>query len=204
VLGVDNVFVPVGDLARAVEFYRDVVGLPVAKRFEDMGMALFRIGDETPGLGVGVTDAPRVGGQKVWFEVPDARAAADELSAARVARYSCQRQSWSGLCAASLAAPPTSRQIPRVAAGEIEERPPDRGRQLASTAGGVRRGDVRHREPRSYRWRIGATPVKIVNGGRRTQHAARGSCRWACDRAWFRRPGAGRFQDFLVAGTMVA
>jgi len=84
VLGVDNVFVPVGDLARAVEFYRDVVGLPVAKRFDEMGMALFQIWDETPGMGVGVTDAPRVGGQKVWFEVPDARAAAEELSAAGV------------------------------------------------------------------------------------------------------------------------
>jgi predicted enzyme related to lactoylglutathione lyase len=84
VLGVDNVFVPVGDLARAVEFYRDVVGLPVAKRFDEMGVALFRIGDETPGLGVGVTNAPRVGEQKVWFEVPDARAAAEELSAAGV------------------------------------------------------------------------------------------------------------------------
>ncbi|MGO9159401.1 MAG: VOC family protein [Streptosporangiaceae bacterium] len=84
VLGVDNVFVPVGSLARAVEFYRDVVGLPVAKRFDEMGMALFQIGDETPGMGVGVTDAPRAGGQKVWFEVPDARAAAEELSAAGV------------------------------------------------------------------------------------------------------------------------
>ena len=80
VLGVDNVFVQVGDLARAVEFYRDVVGLPVAKRFDELGMVLFRIGDETPGLGVGATDAPHVGAQKVWFEVPDARAAAQELS----------------------------------------------------------------------------------------------------------------------------
>jgi predicted enzyme related to lactoylglutathione lyase len=81
VLGIDNVFVPVGDLARAVEFYRDVVGLPVAKRFDGMGMVLFRIGDETPGLGVGATDAPNVGAQKIWFEVPDARAAATELAA---------------------------------------------------------------------------------------------------------------------------
>jgi predicted enzyme related to lactoylglutathione lyase len=81
VLGVDNVFVPVGDLARAIEFYRDVVGLPVAKRFDEMGMVLFRIGDETPGLGVGATETPNVGAQKVWFEVPDARAAAEELAA---------------------------------------------------------------------------------------------------------------------------
>jgi predicted enzyme related to lactoylglutathione lyase len=80
VLGVDNVFVPVGDLARAVEFYRDIVGLPVAKRFDDIGMVLFRIGTEAPGLGVGVTDAPHGGGQKVWLEVSDARGAAEELA----------------------------------------------------------------------------------------------------------------------------
>jgi predicted enzyme related to lactoylglutathione lyase len=81
VLGVDNVFLPVADLAEAVRFYGDLLGLPVAKRFDDMGMALFQIGDETPGLGVGATDQPAVGGQKIWFEVPDARAAAEELSA---------------------------------------------------------------------------------------------------------------------------
>ena len=80
VLGFDNVFVQVGDLTRAVEFYRDVVGLPVAKRFDAMGMVLFQVGDETPGLGVGVTDTPHTGGQKIWFEVPDARAAAAELA----------------------------------------------------------------------------------------------------------------------------
>lgn len=84
VLGIDNVFVPVGDLAEAVAFYEGTVGLPVAKRFDQIGMVLFRVGDETPGLGVGVTDEPVTGGQKVWFEVPDARAAADELSSRQV------------------------------------------------------------------------------------------------------------------------
>jgi predicted enzyme related to lactoylglutathione lyase len=81
VLGIDNVFLPVGDLAQAVRFYGNALGLPVAKRFDGIGMVLFRIGDENAGLGVAVTDQPRIGGQKVWFEVPDARAAADELSA---------------------------------------------------------------------------------------------------------------------------
>jgi predicted enzyme related to lactoylglutathione lyase len=84
VLGVDNVFLPVGDLADAVAFYEDLLGFPVAKRFDQIGMVLFRVGDETPGLGVGVTDGLQVGGQaagqKVWFEVPDARAAAEELA----------------------------------------------------------------------------------------------------------------------------
>ena len=88
VLGVDNVFLPVADFAEAVRFYGDLLGLPVAKRFDEMGMALFQIGDETPGLGVGATDLPVAGGQKVWFEVPDARAAAEELSARGVAPLS--------------------------------------------------------------------------------------------------------------------
>lgn len=79
ILGVDNVFVPVGDLARAIEFYSDIIGLPVAKRFDNLGMVLFQIGEETPGLGVGVTDAPRATGHKLWLEVADARTAADEL-----------------------------------------------------------------------------------------------------------------------------
>ena len=81
VLGIDNVFVPVGDFARAVEFYRDFLGFPVAKRFDEMSMALFQVGDETPGLGVGFSKTRGDGARKVWFEVPDARAAAEELSA---------------------------------------------------------------------------------------------------------------------------
>ena len=80
VLGIDNVFVSVGDFDRAVEFYRDVLGLPVAKRFDEMSMALFQIGDETPGLGVGISGTPGSHSQKIWFEVPDARASAEELS----------------------------------------------------------------------------------------------------------------------------
>ncbi len=84
VLGVDNVFLPVGDLLEAVHFYRDVVGLPVARSFDEMGTVLFRIGDETPGLGITAGAATPAGRQKVWFEVDDARNAAEELSAAGV------------------------------------------------------------------------------------------------------------------------
>ncbi len=79
VLGLDNVFVEVGDLDDAVLFYRDGLGLPVAKRFDGMGMALLQLGDETPGLGIGAVPQPRVGGQKLWLEVTDARATAGEL-----------------------------------------------------------------------------------------------------------------------------
>lgn len=81
VLGIDNVFVPVGDFAEAVRFYPDVLGFPVAKRFDELSMALFQVGNETPGLGVGLSKTRRNGAWKVWFEVPDARAAAQDLSA---------------------------------------------------------------------------------------------------------------------------
>src|SRR3954467_6768921 len=85
VLGIDNVFLQVGDLEEAVRFYHDAIGLPVHKRFDAMEMVLFTIGDETPGLGVGATDDPVPSGSKLWFEVPDARAVAEELSAYGVA-----------------------------------------------------------------------------------------------------------------------
>jgi catechol 2,3-dioxygenase-like lactoylglutathione lyase family enzyme len=55
VLGVDNVFVPVGDLAEALRFYGGVLGLPVTKRFDELGMALSEIGDPWHNV-VGFTD----------------------------------------------------------------------------------------------------------------------------------------------------
>jgi predicted enzyme related to lactoylglutathione lyase len=84
VLGIDNVFLEVGDLEEAARFYRDVLGLPIAKRFDAMGTILFQVGAETPGLGVRAVSVPRVGAQKIWFEVADARAAATELRVAGV------------------------------------------------------------------------------------------------------------------------
>lgn len=85
VLGLDNVFMSVGDLDEAEAFYRDVVGLPVAKRFAAMRTILFQVGAETPGLGICALSDPRSGDQKIWFEVADARAAAAELAAKGVA-----------------------------------------------------------------------------------------------------------------------
>ncbi|TKR23548.1 VOC family protein [Cellulomonas hominis] len=80
VLGIDNVFRQVGDLDQAVAFYTGVLGLRLHRRFDAMGTALFAVGDEVPGLGVQVVDAPRTDGHRVWVEVPDARAAARELT----------------------------------------------------------------------------------------------------------------------------
>jgi predicted enzyme related to lactoylglutathione lyase len=82
--GIDNVFIEVGDLDEALRFYHDTLGLPVHRRFDAMHSILFAVGSETPGLGVAAVAEPRVGGQKVWFEVADARSAAAELHEAGV------------------------------------------------------------------------------------------------------------------------
>ena len=84
VLGVDNVLLAVGDLETALEFYGRKLGLPLKFQVPDMGIAGFRLGPEEPGLFIragnvrpqGPRDSPRL-----WLEVPDARAAADELLA---------------------------------------------------------------------------------------------------------------------------
>ncbi|WP_433512608.1 VOC family protein [Nonomuraea sp. CA-143628] len=76
ILGVDNILVGVGDLARAREFYGGVLGL--REKFATEELALFAIGGETPGLLVRVQEG-RPGSMRVWLEVPDARAAAKEV-----------------------------------------------------------------------------------------------------------------------------
>lgn len=54
VLGIDNVFLPVGDLTEAVAFYENTVGLPVAKRFDQIGWA-FELRDPWGNV-IGFTD----------------------------------------------------------------------------------------------------------------------------------------------------
>ncbi|MFD5540828.1 VOC family protein [Streptomyces sp. NPDC127079] len=87
-LGFDNVLLPVGNLADAVAFY-ERAGFTVGFRFDEAGIALLKVGGETPGIllraeeGLGhrtpVWAAPRV-----WLEVPDARVAARRLAAAGI------------------------------------------------------------------------------------------------------------------------
>ena len=84
VMGVDNIFIEVGDLDGAARFYGDILGMPIHRRFDHLRTILFEIGHETPGLGVVAAAEPRVGGQKIWLEVQDARAAATELREAGV------------------------------------------------------------------------------------------------------------------------
>lgn len=76
VVGIDNVLFGVGDLTRALEFYRDRLRLPVKFEVERLGIAAFRLGDEEPGL---LVRAPEVTKPRVWLEVADARATFEEL-----------------------------------------------------------------------------------------------------------------------------
>ncbi|MEU6401638.1 VOC family protein [Streptomyces sp. NPDC046985] len=88
-LGFDNVLLPVGDLGEAVEFYSRA-GFAVAFRLDEAGIALLKVGGETPGVLLRAEEAfgprpPLWPSPRLWLEVPDARAAARELAAAGIA-----------------------------------------------------------------------------------------------------------------------
>jgi predicted enzyme related to lactoylglutathione lyase len=87
-LGFDNVLLPVGDLGEAVGFY-ERAGFAVGFRFDEAGIALLRVGGETPGIllrleeGLGHRPPPWPS-PRLWIEVPDARAAGLRLAAAGI------------------------------------------------------------------------------------------------------------------------
>ncbi|MFJ3774308.1 VOC family protein [Streptomyces sp. NPDC090075] len=88
-LGFDNVLIPVGDLTAAVAFY-ERAGFAVGFRFDEGGIALLRVGGETPGILLraeeGLGHRPAVwAAPRVWLEVPDARVAARRLKDAGIA-----------------------------------------------------------------------------------------------------------------------
>ncbi|WP_329553261.1 VOC family protein [Streptomyces sp. NBC_00696] len=88
-LGFDNVLLPVGDLGEAVGFY-ERAGFTVGFQLDEAGIALLKVGGETPGVllrheeGLGHRPPPWPS-PRVWLEVPDARRAAQHLTAAGVA-----------------------------------------------------------------------------------------------------------------------
>ncbi|MGW8061858.1 VOC family protein [Streptomyces ziwulingensis] len=87
-LGFDNVLLPVGDLGEAVGFY-ERAGFPVAFRLDEAGIALLKVGKETPGLLLRAEEEfgrrpPLWPSARVWLEVADAREAAAALRAAGV------------------------------------------------------------------------------------------------------------------------
>ncbi|MFB6962047.1 VOC family protein [Streptomyces sp. NPDC056309] len=87
-LGLDNVLLPVGNLGEAVEFY-ERAGFAVAFRLDEAGIALLKVGGETPGILLREEEfghrPPPWPSPRVWLEVPDARAAARELTKAGIA-----------------------------------------------------------------------------------------------------------------------
>ncbi|MCS0604732.1 VOC family protein [Streptomyces sp. LP11] len=87
-LGFDNVLLPVGDLDEALAFY-ERAGFTVGFRFDEGGIALLKVGAETPGILLRAEETlghrtPPWPSPRVWLEVPDARVAARELAAAGV------------------------------------------------------------------------------------------------------------------------
>ncbi|MEH0576220.1 VOC family protein [Streptomyces sp. B21-108] len=83
-LGFDNVLVPVGDLGEAVGFY-ERAGFVMGFRFDEGGIALLKVGGETPGILLRREEAlghraPPWPATRVWVEVPDARAVARRLA----------------------------------------------------------------------------------------------------------------------------
>ncbi|EFF92722.1 MULTISPECIES: VOC family protein [Streptomyces] len=88
-LGFDNVLLPVGDLDEAVRFYGRA-GFEVAFRLDEARIALLKVGGETPGILLRTEEAlghrtPPWPSPRIWLEVPDARAAARELTRAGIA-----------------------------------------------------------------------------------------------------------------------
>jgi len=88
-LGFDNVLLPVGDLAEAVAFY-ERAGFTTAFRLDEAGIALLKVGGETPGLLLRREEEfghrpPPWPSPRVWLEVPDARVAARALARAGIA-----------------------------------------------------------------------------------------------------------------------
>ncbi|MEU2877509.1 VOC family protein [Streptomyces sp. NPDC007070] len=88
-LGFDNVLLPVGDLDEAVRFYGRA-GFEVTFRLDEARIALLKVGGETPGILLRTEEAlghrtPPWPSPRIWLEVPDARAAARELTRAGIA-----------------------------------------------------------------------------------------------------------------------
>lgn len=87
-LGFDNVLFPVGDLAEAVSFY-ERAGFPVTHRIDEIGLAILKVGKETPGILLRVEEGVEHrhsawATPRVWLEVGDARAAGRALDDAGV------------------------------------------------------------------------------------------------------------------------
>jgi predicted enzyme related to lactoylglutathione lyase len=87
----------VGDMSRAVKFYRDVVGLPL--NFESPEWSEFSTGDTTLGLHP-ASDKNLAGKVEIGFEVPDLERFHDEMRAKGVKfSMSPKKQDFGGVLA---------------------------------------------------------------------------------------------------------
>ena len=74
-----QVALAVGDLPRAVAFYRDVLGLPLM--FETNGMAFFQLGNLRLMIGRREPGGPTLGPGVIYFDAPDLPELGAELEA---------------------------------------------------------------------------------------------------------------------------
>jgi methylmalonyl-CoA/ethylmalonyl-CoA epimerase len=71
--GLHQVAIPTNDLARAVAFYRDVLGAAFVAQFPEPGLAFFQLGEVR--LLIDEADTLRPGGSVLYFRVDDISAA---------------------------------------------------------------------------------------------------------------------------------
>ena len=101
-LGFDNLLLPVGDLAEAVPFY-ERAGFTVGFRLDEAGIAILKVGGETPGVLLRLEDGlghrpPPWPAPRVWLEVPDARKAASGGSPWTLAVTAANTGPWPSAC----------------------------------------------------------------------------------------------------------
>ena len=75
--GLHQVALTTSDLERSINFYRDVLGLPLIANFDPPGLAFFDTGDVR--LSVQKVDKVEATSSVLYFRVPDVDAAAESL-----------------------------------------------------------------------------------------------------------------------------
>ena len=81
-LGIDNAFFEVGNIDDAIIFY-EKIGFQLKFRIPHMNGALFRIGNEEPGLGL--RQVSTIHSSHLWIEVTDAHEAQKMCSSLNIA-----------------------------------------------------------------------------------------------------------------------
>ncbi|MYF98132.1 VOC family protein [Candidatus Poribacteria bacterium] len=87
ILGIDFTYFAVSDMQKSIDFYRDILGIPLACLVHDGKWAEFEINPGTLALGQGFGPT-QPGGGTVAFAVEDAKAAVEELEQAGIKLHS--------------------------------------------------------------------------------------------------------------------